>query len=417
MGEHVEVVAFGLHASAVRLDTLWVVSIAAVGAVLAVVVVPWRWDAWRRKRLGRSVTVLAAVVAVVLGCGLAVNRMGEFYPTLGSLLGSSPNPAEGTVAEGGRDGGDLDRALDVVTARAVHGRGTLVHVTVTGRRTRIDRDLDVYFPPGYTARAWAGFRFPVIEWIPHFPGEPRAFAVEYGMPAMLDAAIDSLRMPPTVVIVPDPNGEPRLTHDSECVDAVGGAANDTYLSADVRDWAVHTLRVRADRAGWAIAGWSSGGYCAMDLVTRHPQWYSVAVSMSGYDRTPQDLVTGDLFHGRADVRDANDVSATLRRHPSPVHILACADGAAEDEQAALDRLRAAVTPPDQLTTWVFPPAGHNLAAVRAELPSVLDWLAAEMADPVTATDPGPARRTEQSTPAWALPDTGTPGALHGQVPN
>jgi hypothetical protein len=135
--------------------------------------------------------------------------------------------------------------------------------------------------------------------------------------------------------------------------------------------------------------------------------------MSGYDKTPQDAVTGDLFHGRDDVRDANDVSLTLRRHPSPVRILACADGAADDEQAAVDRMRAAVTPPVQLTTWVFPPAGHNLGAVRAELPSVLDWLASAMADPVKVTDPGPARRTEQSTQAWPLPDTGTPGALHG----
>lgn len=411
MDQRVAVVAFGVHASAVRLDSPWVVWIVVVLAVAAVVLVPWRWDAWRQKRVGRSATVLLAVVAVVLGSGLAVNRMGEFYPTLGALLGSSPNPAEGTDAEGGRDGGDLNRALDVVTARGGHGKGTLVHFTVAGRRTKINRDLDVYFPPGYAARAFAGFHFPVIEWIPHFPGEPRAFAVEYDMPTMLDAAIDSLRMPPTVVIVPDPNGEPRLTHDSECVDAVGGPANDTYLSADVRDWATHTLRVRGDRAGWAVAGWSSGGYCAMDLVTRHPQWYSVAVSMSGYDRTPQDTVTGDLFHGRADVRNANDVSATLHHHPSPVHILACADGAAEDEQAALARLRAAAVPPDQLTTWVFSPAGHNLAAVRAELPSVLDWLAGTMADPIKVTDPGPARRTDQSTQAWALPDTGTPGAL------
>src|SRR5689334_12357395 len=208
MYRHVQVVAFGVHASAVRLDNLWVVLTVAVLAVAAVVLVPWRWDAWRRKRLGRSATVLLAVIAVVLGCGLAVNRMGEFYPTLGSLLGSSPNPAEGTEA----DGDDMNRALAVVAARGKDGRGTLVHFTVDGRRTKINRDLDVYFPPGYTAKAWAGFRFPVIEWIPHFPGEPRAFAVEYGMPALLDAAIDSLRMPPTVVIVPDPNGEPRLTH-------------------------------------------------------------------------------------------------------------------------------------------------------------------------------------------------------------
>jgi hypothetical protein len=53
-------VAFGVPASAVRLDSIWVVWIAAV------VLVPWRWDAWRRRRRGRSATVLLAVAAVVL---------------------------------------------------------------------------------------------------------------------------------------------------------------------------------------------------------------------------------------------------------------------------------------------------------------------------------------------------------------
>ncbi|GHF54112.1 hypothetical protein FHX82_007206 [Amycolatopsis bartoniae] len=401
-----------MHASTIRIDTLPVVlSIAAV-ALVCVAAVPWLWDRWRRPAPGRTGTTVVAVLMVVVACGLAVNAAGSFYPTLGSLLGTSPNPEEGTVADAGPDGRDLGRTLPAVTGRAADGHGSLLHVTVTGRRTGLTRDVDVYLPSAYTAPDWAGFRFPVLEWIPHFPGEPRQVATLYGLPDLLDQQIASHRLPPTVVIVPDPNGEPRLTHDSECIDAVGGDADDTYLSADLRSWALSRLRVRSDREGWAAAGWSSGGYCALNLTVRHPQWFSVAVSMSGYDTTPQDVETGDLFHGRADIRHANDVSATLREHPAPVRLLVCADGAAGDERAALERMRAAAAPPVELTTWLLPPNGHNLNAVRAELPAVLGWLDAQVGQPVDGTG-APGQVTPGVVPPWPLPDTGDPGSLHG----
>lgn len=402
-----------VHASAIRLDTLPAVLTGAAVALVCVAAVPWVWDRWRRPVPGRVGTTVVAVLAVVAACGLAVNAAGSFYPTLGSLLGTSPNPEEGTVADAGPDGRDLGRTLPAVTSRGDAGRGSLLHLTVTGRRTRLTRDVDVYLPAVYTAADWADFRFPVLEWIPHFPGEPRQVATLYGLPDLLDREIAAHRLPPVVVIVPDPNGEPRLTHDSECVDEVGGDADDTYLSADLRGWALSRLRVRSDREGWAIAGWSSGGYCALNLTVRHPQWFSVAVSMSGYDVTPHDMETGDLFHGRADVRHANDVSATLREHPSPVRLLVSADGSAGDERAALDRLRAAAGPPVELTTWLLPPEGHNLAAVRTELPAVLAWLGTQLGAPVPMAAPPPGQVTSASVPPWPLPDVGTPGSLRG----
>lgn len=402
-----------MHASTIRLDTTLFVVTAAVIALLLVALVPWRWDRWSHRALGRVSSTLLAVIAVVAACGLAVNSAGSFYPTLGSLLGTSPNPAEGTVADAGPNGTDFARALKVAGDRATDGHGSMVHLTVTGRRTHLSRDADVYLPPGYTSPGWAGFRFPVIEWIPHYPGEPRQVTTLYGLPDLLDHQIATRRMPPAVVIVPDPNGEPRLTHDSECVDAIGGTANDTYLSADIRSWAISTLAVRTDREGWALAGWSSGGYCALNLAARHPQWYSVAAGMSGYDSTPIDAETGDLFHGRDDVRRANDVSAIMHEHPSPLRLLATADAAAGDELAALGRLRAAAAPPIQLTTWTFALEGHNLGAVRNELPPVLDWLDRQLGNPIATDSKFPAQTTAQDIAPWPLPDTGLPGALRG----
>ena len=392
-----------LHASQLSITSGWFCLLAAVAAMLTVCLVPWRWDAWRRRRLGRCITVLVAVCVVVLACATEVNRLGSFYPTLGTLIGTSSDPAGGSDLEAGPDGDRLAATRAVRVARSRSGHGTTVHLTVTGQSSHLTRDVDVYLPPGYDD-ADAALRFPVIEWFPGFPGEPREVTALFGLPGILDDAIDHDRMPPAVVVVPDTNGEPRLSHDEECVDAVAGAADDTFLSADLRTWALSRVRVRADRPGWALAGWSTGGYCAMNLALRHPAWYGTAASQSGYDATAQDATTGDLFAGREDLRRANDVTEGLRSHPVPLGLLVTAGIAERDEQEAAERIHLAAAPPVALTRITFPGGGHNTDAVRAQLPTILGWLGTQLPAPIAPDDRPLGTRTEQpSVPPWNAP--------------
>ena len=125
-----------LHASQLSITSGWFCVIAAAAATAAVVLVPWRWDAWRRRRLGRSVTVLVAVTAIVFACAAEVNRLGSFYPTLGTLIGTSPDPAGGSDLEAGPDGDRLAATRAVRVARSRNGHGTTVHLTVTGRSSQ-----------------------------------------------------------------------------------------------------------------------------------------------------------------------------------------------------------------------------------------------------------------------------------------
>ena len=378
----------GLHASAIRLDDGALVAGLAVLAVLAVILVAVFWDAGRRRLRIRLATALLAVLAVLGACAATANLLGGFYPTLGSLLGSSPNPGEGTVADIGPDGAGLAAVRPLLVARSAQGHGSTLHLVLHGARSGITRDADVYLPVGYTDASNARQDYPVVEWLPGFPGEPREVASLFRVPDLIDAAIATHRMPPAIVIMPDINGEPRFGHDEECVDADRGVADDTYLSTDVHDWARATLRVRPERTAWALSGWSSGGYCALNLALRHPDLYGVAVSQSGYDRTPDDVVTGDLFHGRADLIAANDVVAQLRGHPAPLDILATAGADETDERAALDRIRAAAAPPVTAELRVFPGGGHNQSAVGAQLPALIDWLGGRLPAPHVDEPPG-----------------------------
>ncbi|MGW4483879.1 alpha/beta hydrolase [Amycolatopsis sp. NPDC004368] len=397
-----------MHLSSIRLDSPVEVIVIGVLAVLSVVAVPWFWERWRkRKQLGRSATVLTAVVLVVVSVALVGNLIGGFFPTLGSLLGTGVYAAESVDADAGENGVDLEKVRELGVRHAGEGKGTMLHMTVRGRRTGLTRDVDVYLPSQYFQQSYHVLKFPAIEWIPNYPSGPEV-AASYGLPAQLDAAIAKHVLAPTVVVIPDPTGVPKVGHDTECVDEVGGTPNDTYLSADVREWAVQRLNLNPDRGAWAIAGWSSGGYCALNLVTRHPQWFATAASVSGYDRAQVDAETENLFHGHQDIDDANNVRVNVRLHPSPVDLLAISGDKESYESFAIGQIRAAAKAPVRFSWWTIPDAGHNMNTFKSQLPDVLAWLGARLPGPCAA---GRAVEVSGGVRPWPLPKTGGRGAL------
>ncbi|WP_134732627.1 alpha/beta hydrolase [Amycolatopsis nivea] len=400
-----------MHLSAIRLDSPVMLAVIGVLALLAVVSVPWFWDKWRkRKQIGRSATVVVALCLVIVTLGLTGNMIGGFFPTLGSLLGTGAFAAEGIDVEGGDNGVDLGRARDLGVAHARVGKGTIAHVTVTGRRTGLTRDVTVYLPPQYFQHPYKAMRFPAIIWIPNYPSGPEVTTapIGYHLPEQLDAAISKHLLPPVIVLIPDPTGTPKIGHDTECVDEVNGSPNDTYLSADVREWGIQRLGLNPDRRAWTIAGWSSGGYCALNLVTRHPQWYAQAASVSGYEKAQVDGETENLFRGRKDIEDANNVKITLRQHPAPLELLAISGEKEQNESRAVDQMRAAAQPPVQFTTWRIPDAGHNMNTFKAQLPDVLTWIGQRIPGP---SAPGQRADVTGGVKPWPLPSTGARGAL------
>jgi enterochelin esterase-like enzyme len=398
-----------MHASAIRLDSTFGLTIMAVLALLAVIAVPLFWDKWGWKKFGRSATTLLAVVLVMVSSGLALNIVGGFFPTLGSLLGTSVNPGEGTEGEAGENGQGLARLQEADAQRAKEGKSSLLHMTVKGGRTGITRDVNLYLPPQYSDPSYRDYVFPVIEWIPNYPSGPEVAIGGYHLPEALDTAMGKGLLPPSVVIIPDPSGNPRVGHDSECVDEVNGHSNDTYLSADIRNWALHTLHVNPDRKAWTLAGWSSGGYCALNIAARHPQWYATAASVSGYDKASIDAETEDLYRGRKDISDANTVSLNLAKHPSPLDLLVIAGSKEHDELASIDTIRKAIAPPTVLYSWVIPDAGHNMNTFKSQLPQVLSWIGSRSAAPRPSSDQQVA--ASGGVRPWPLPHTGGKGAL------
>jgi S-formylglutathione hydrolase FrmB len=80
-----------------------------------------------------------------------------------------------------------------------------------------------------------------------------------------------------VTVVVDPNGS--ASANTLCMDSRIARA-DTFLARDVPDWINRTFDVDPDPRNWAVGGFSFGGTCAMQMVTRHPNVYGAALAFS-----------------------------------------------------------------------------------------------------------------------------------------
>ena len=189
---------------------------------------------------------------------------------------------------------------------------------------------------------------------------------------------------------------------SECVDAVHGERDETYLAHDVLADLARSFVLAAGRAA-ATLGYSEGGFCAVNLALHHPTTYAAAASLSGYFTAGVDTGTGPgtVYDGS---RRALDLSSPLwwvahhRGLRGPALFLASgsADRQSEPGDLAMQRVVAAASPGLPLVVPLLPHGGHNFGTWSAALGPALDFLAAHLPRPlappvVLPTDPA-ARR-------------------------
>ena len=82
--------------------------------------------------------------------------------------------------------------------------------------------------------------------------------------------------------MPDANGGRGIS--LQCLNQHRGPQDDTYLAKDLPDYICHHLRVQPLGAGWGIAGYSEGGFCAANLGLQHGSIFNDAAVLSGYFR-------------------------------------------------------------------------------------------------------------------------------------
>jgi S-formylglutathione hydrolase FrmB len=240
--------------------------ITAVGGFLLILFVRYR-----RRRIFLA---LVATVMVLMAAASSVNSYFDYIPTVGALLGHRARDEASFV--------DVHRALRVasLSGAALPKHGKVVMVRIPGVVSHFHaRPAQLYLPPIWFARQRP--RLPVIELLHGTPGTPE----DWTRAALADVTADDWAAAhdgvAPIIVMPDINGH--FTGDTECVDGSRGRA-ETYLTRDVVRWVIAHADAKRGRTGWAIAGASEGGYCAIDLALRHRDRFATFLDFSGLDR-------------------------------------------------------------------------------------------------------------------------------------
>jgi hypothetical protein len=381
------------------------------------------WAVLAKQPVFRLLAACLAFVPAMLFGVAAVNKYYGYYETWGAIHadftgGGVQNMPRIQAARAGSAqmfGHLLGSTINMQQA-AQSGAEIGIKVPGSGPADKIVRQVIIYLPPQYFQKRYEAYRFPAIELIHGQPGEPQDWIAALDAPATLAELVAAHQAQPAVLVMPDVDGQRRVS--LQCLNQVGGPADDTYVAADVPSFVAARIRVQPPGKAWGIAGYSEGGYCAANLALRHPRRYGFAGVMSGYFQPAlNDLEYGhvfkhvDPFHGNVTLRRQNSPAFFLQHLPAGIRIPQFWVGAARasraDVLAALSfvALLRKVNSPAPLT--ITPAGAHNAVAWRSMLPQMLDWMTPRLAQAAAAL--GCADCVPSASPSGPVP--GSPGIL------
>ena len=361
------------------------------GALLVVGTVAVTWNRWPRRAVW-PLRVLSLLLVMAVGAayaGTLVNRAFGFYSRASDLLATSaltyrpphsfqPAPADGP------DGVQVLQADWQQTGEqlAKDGRGEVLPVLLVGRRSGLARHGLVYLPAAWFLEP--GLSLPVMEMFHGYPGSPGNFRAQLGIAALLDGEISARRIPPVVAVFPNTYQDGRA---SECVDAVRGERDETYLTVDVPNDVQATFGTATGRA-LGLLGYSEGGFCAVDLGLHHPDRVAAAVSLSGYFTAATDPGTKRLYAGQRAALSRNSPLWWVRHRDPVAPALLLVSGTDDRASVAADRslVRTAQrwSPKLPVAAWLVPQGAHNFATFDRALPAALDFLGRHLPGPLAA---------------------------------
>lgn len=277
-------------------------------------------------------------------------------------------------------------------AGAHPGRRLWVHFYSAG----LHRNYDylAYLPPGYDP---VHYRYPVYYLLHGSPGRPQVYTGIASMPTRMDNLISRHRMAPMILVFPDGRINGSTYSDSEWANTRAGNY-ESYVLDVVRD-VDQRFATLAQRSARVIAGFSAGGYGAMNLALRHPDVFGNFQSWSGYYRQSR---TGVFAHATPAQLAANSpIEEALRRSPllraNPVRAFLFVgrdDNASPKEKP----MAAALASAGSRATYALYKGGHDWQLWHAHVNQMLVLAGTDAALPLLAGHGGVVNITPGVTP-------------------
>ncbi|MEU8973669.1 alpha/beta hydrolase-fold protein [Streptomyces monashensis] len=358
--------------------------------VLAVVALILPLAFWSRVRGPKALRTAARVLMLLFAQGTAitlvfvlVNNSNNLYDNWADLLGTGNHVQQAANLGADGTGGIAYKKLPKVQQKFTQADGPGMHaaggVKVTqlkGRVSGVSAEVYVWLPPQYDDPAYKDKKFPVVELLSGYPGSAKAWFGSMKAHEQLEPLMKSGQVAPFILVSPRTNLIAKI--DTGCANIPGTVNADSWLSIDVPKMIMDNFRAQSAPDGWAAAGYSAGAHCAAKLAVAHPDRYRAAISLSGYNDPIGER--NSLAAGSEELRRANNPYYILKNAPTPPKIAMYISGENGDGYQAGVALEQIAKPPTYVRVVFLPRSmgGHSMALWRPQVPTVFEWLTAEM---------------------------------------
>ena len=327
----------------------------------------------------------AALLGVVLLAAVQINGYFGLNHTLSDLMGTAVarvQPLEDGLKRGpGAPAGV--RLSEWNPPAELPDGGVVRRAVIPGTSSGFEsREAYIYLPPAY--RTTPRPALPVLVLFSGQPGAPADWLTGGALRSRMDRYAAEHHGVTPVEVVDDPNGS--ASGNTLCMDSRIARA-DTFLATDVPAWIKRTLDVDPDPSQWAAGGFSFGGTCAMQMVTRHPDIYSSALAFSS-EKEPalakeREKTIAASFGGDTEAFDRQTPLRLMEDNRFDGHAIYFGAGERDPEFIGyMDLLsEAARSAGFTVETRRIAGAGHSWETASKGLPGGLDFLAARWGIP------------------------------------
>jgi S-formylglutathione hydrolase FrmB len=368
--------------------------IAATVAVALATVLLWNRIPGPRavRAVTRALFLLAGQFLAVVALLVTVNiAAGGLIVSVGDLLGNQTTDGASMTGQAGQV---TLKPVAALSTRNLTGTQKFIpseysgylKTTLKGTASGVTSTVYVYLPADYAKNP--NRQYPVLELLHGVPDSPGAWMAQMHAAKRLMTAVSTGTVHPFILVIPEvtPNSNHSSMDDNEeCTDVSSTDKIETWLTQDVRNMVLDNFRAIGSASGWGLMGYSTGGYCAANLVLKHPDLYKAAVSISGYYSPESSLVTSNSTLAQ----ENNPIWRIQNTRTPAVSLLMTASkqDPIDPPSEAQDMINAAKAGKQSKSTeveqYIAPlGGGHNQSAWEKMLPTAFRWLSERLSGPV-----------------------------------
>ncbi|MGG7113361.1 alpha/beta hydrolase [Bifidobacterium catenulatum subsp. catenulatum] len=322
----------------------------------------------------RAVAVIL-VVCAVFSTATGIDQAYGEYATIGSLFGQDSYREADLTGMAKRS--DLisvtqwrqEAADGSISDILAHGEVSKVNIPATTSHFEARQAL-VYLPPAALVTAKHKPALPVILMMSGQPGSPGRVFAAGGIQTMMDDYAQHHGGLAPIVIAADQLGDD--SHNTLCVDSPVYGKALTYLTKDVVDWVKTNLPAARQAQDWAIAGFSQGATCSLQIGANHPNLFGTIIP-TGSELKPtngsESSMISRFFHGDRTAYEKQIPINAIRNHAPSNQTLVIGAGERDRESVRNVELIAPVAQQEGMHVTAVESLGnaHDWHAVRDTL--------------------------------------------------